>query len=367
MPIRGLTCSQSPPQPQPLPLSPQHQPNEQPAPEQSDLHRYPPQQQPPPLAPQQQLNEQPHEQPAQQPAQPLFQWKLAHSFYAMMGGFVAELHDETRTPSLLERRALTLLEMANHLEKIPAHAADDIKDRSKSGTFSKAFFCWQLFVFMVNCVIRPANHLPLSLLEITCLAHALCAIATLAFWWHKPHNVRRPTIVTLPPPISLSERQEHGGSITLSGLLSKPEEALRLVPRQPLAAMLASLGLAALYGLPHLAALGTEFPTLAEKRCWQVATFLIIGIPLLVTPLSISVLRLSRWASPPAEISWETPKEHPRATAAKRKLGYLLLAFFVPYVIASTFIVCESLRQLRALPPDAFVSPELICYLPHFG
>ncbi|KZW01082.1 hypothetical protein EXIGLDRAFT_761092 [Exidia glandulosa HHB12029] len=129
------------------------------------------------------------------------QWTLVHGFYAAMGGFVFETAPGDPFLPLADTRMVIsragvkyLMERAPEL--IPDIAAVDIADRSKAGATGKALLCCQVLYFCGSCVARLRQSLPLSLLEITTIAHSLCALLAYAMWWYKPQDVEQPTLIS---------------------------------------------------------------------------------------------------------------------------------------------------------------------------
>lgn len=125
-----------------------------------------------------------------------------------MGGFV--LHDpylpkpkDNYLPSWQRNGVLTpegvrfLMEHAP--EFIPDLAPDDILDRSKADGLAKALLVWQVFWFLLTCVNRAAQGLPLSLLEVSTIAHAFCSLITYALWWEKPKGIDHPSAILATP------------------------------------------------------------------------------------------------------------------------------------------------------------------------
>ncbi|EJD39362.1 hypothetical protein AURDEDRAFT_128295 [Auricularia subglabra TFB-10046 SS5] len=346
-------------------------------------------------------------------------WTMTHSFYAVMGGLVVKSPDGLR--------ALTPDEVLEHWDSIPSLAADDIQDRSKAGLIAKALFCWQLVAFTVSCIARLTEHLALSLLEITTLAHCLCALLSIVCWWHKPHGVSECVIIEFRvtnttevvtsdgpssdaaepgtvnehspadimdeqspdaltsmlahnPPTEPSLGAEEPTGVLVHTPLVTPSEPPRgaadpstVVEDTPVTPPIGpspdatekhpvlkqvfslpiSLTLLALYGLPHLLGLRVEFPTLAERRCWIIATSTIIGgLPLaLVHETYVGLMRSGNGQSPDSRSCWD----------------YLMGCIGIAYMLACCFILCESVRQLFVLPSATFVSPDLVCYLPNFS
>lgn len=274
------------------------------------------------------------------------QWTMTRAFYVVMGGFFAKAKSSDRVTYLDPDEVISLCKVDRMR---PLFAVDGLEDHSKAGALAKALFCWQLLVFVISCIARRAEHLPLSLLEITTLAHSLCGLAAFVLWWHKPHSVNE--VVSVPIDDSLRRKiawtkyndDEEPSTIVGLAILVDPK-------RESLAkAVLSSLAVPALYGLPHLLGLGTEFPTLAERRCWQVATAIIIGTPVFGVALG--------WVDARA------------SSGGKLEITVRGLAYggCVVYCIASCFIIAECFRQLFALPSGAFVAPAFVCYLPHFS
>lgn len=291
-------------------------------------------------------------------------WTLTHSFYAVMNGFVYDTrYNYYDSPPYTGTRDIKPDDIPgrialppNDTERIPDVSVDDIEDRSKAGIPAKLFLICQLFVFLVNCCARWNQSLPLSLLEITTIAHALCSIIAMVLWWYKPHSVGGATIidrrVPFPPPlyswrrIFSWRRLEDGAKKVFPG-----QDITMNIPRTVTVA-----ALAVLYGLPHLLGLSVHFPTFAERLCWTIATSVVIGSPLTMCVIFWTVHHINRM--------------HMRMhmlNAVLYLLNLLLLILLVLYSIASMFLVGESVRQIFALPVESFREPQLAIYLPSFS
>lgn len=125
-------------------------------------------------------------------------WTLTHGFYAAMGGFVLEtsepiLRSETRF--VLTPAGVQFL-MRHAPRVIPDLSEDSLLDRSKADGIQKFLFVWQMLFFCFSCAERLAQGLPLSLLEVSTLAHALCMLIICIVWWKKPFNVDEPTLIS---------------------------------------------------------------------------------------------------------------------------------------------------------------------------
>ncbi|KAF9474069.1 hypothetical protein BDN70DRAFT_816329, partial [Pholiota conissans] len=131
-------------------------------------------------------------------------WTIAHGFFLQMGGFM--LSDNGRPVHILLidgswRRLGTPKE--NQLIYIiqvgiicpPRVTEEDIQDRSKGDIISKTIIILQTTWFIVQCIARWSQHLPLTELEIVTLGFAMLNGITYALWWNKPQNVGRPVFL----------------------------------------------------------------------------------------------------------------------------------------------------------------------------
>ena len=71
----------------------------------------------------------------------------------------------------------------------PELSTAELEDRSKGDIFVKGAAILQLTWLVIQMVVRGSEGLAVSLLEITTLAYAVCAIATYSLLWHKPQDV----------------------------------------------------------------------------------------------------------------------------------------------------------------------------------
>ncbi|KAI4265643.1 MAG: hypothetical protein L6R38_009270, partial [Xanthoria sp. 2 TBL-2021] len=135
---------------------------------------------------------------------PQASWSLVHGFYALMGGYAFSIKtaDGDILPWPHTRAALTpagIMFCLNHEPDIlPYLSPEQIKDKSKADGLKKTLVCAQATWFCVQCIARLAESLPLSLLELNTVAHALCTLVIYLLWWHKPLDVEEPTLITDP-------------------------------------------------------------------------------------------------------------------------------------------------------------------------
>ncbi|KAF8173471.1 hypothetical protein BJ912DRAFT_1147789 [Pholiota molesta] len=107
------------------------------------------------------------------------QWTLAHGFFLQMGGFM--LCESGRPIQTLPR-----------VIDPPRITEEDIQDRSKGDAISKTLIVLQTTWFVVQCVARWSQRLPVTELEVVTLGFAMLNGITYGLWWDKPQNVGRP-------------------------------------------------------------------------------------------------------------------------------------------------------------------------------
>ncbi|KAL8698518.1 MAG: hypothetical protein Q9201_006528 [Fulgogasparrea decipioides] len=128
------------------------------------------------------------------------EWELVHGFYVLMGGFALASPNDTFLPDGLTRAPLTpsgLRFLLQHEpEALPDISAEQIRDKSKADGLKKTVVCIQALWFCIQCITRLSQRLPVSLLEINTMGHALCTLVIYLLWWHKPFDVEEPTLLT---------------------------------------------------------------------------------------------------------------------------------------------------------------------------
>ena len=81
----------------------------------------------------------------------------------------------------------------NYSFTMPTEA--EIKDRGKSDWLARSFVLLQTSWFIMQCIARGVEHLPLTHLEIVTLAYVAMDFVIYIFWRNKPANVDRPVRV----------------------------------------------------------------------------------------------------------------------------------------------------------------------------
>jgi hypothetical protein len=136
---------------------------------------------------------------------PEYGWTRTHGFFAVMGGFV--LYEDDKPPSILDPR-----ELAPYLRKGEIDITQkEIQDRSRGDVLSKGLVVIQMGWFILQCIGRSEEHLPITEIELVTLAFATLNFITYGLWWDKPLGVQCPyRIVRKGKPMLQHEAEEEG-------------------------------------------------------------------------------------------------------------------------------------------------------------
>lgn len=130
-------------------------------------------------------------------------WTPTHSHYALMGGYaISNLSASSNIlPNRQARLSLTpaaLLFLAkHHPDLIPDLTEEEILDKSKASSLAKAIVCIQASWFCIQCILRLAEGLSISLLELNTFGHSICALIIYLSWWNKPLDIGLPSIISI--------------------------------------------------------------------------------------------------------------------------------------------------------------------------
>ncbi|KAF7984874.1 hypothetical protein HWV62_10855 [Athelia sp. TMB] len=111
-------------------------------------------------------------------------WKIAHAFFVIMGGYYFYNKDGPRHP--LSPKMVVELVRRGHLV---APTSDELVNQSNGDALSKGVAILQTLWFIMQCIARHTNHLPLTSLEVMTLAYTVITLAMYIVWWDKPLNV----------------------------------------------------------------------------------------------------------------------------------------------------------------------------------
>ena len=105
-----------------------------------------------------------------------------------MGGF--KFFDDNG-PRTLEPQELQTLARKGEID-FPDITEREIRDKSKGDVLSKGLVVIQTSWFILQCIARRVERLPITELELVTLAFAALNFITYALWWNKPLDVQCP-------------------------------------------------------------------------------------------------------------------------------------------------------------------------------
>ncbi|KLO14051.1 hypothetical protein SCHPADRAFT_967020 [Schizopora paradoxa] len=311
---------------------------------------------------------------------------LKHGFYATMGGFAFRQSVGKDGCWCSQPLKLTVdgvkFVVQHEPDLIPDLPITSIADRSKSNSLGKALLVVQVAWFCLNCASRLAERIPLSLLEVSTLAHGLFTLSSCAMWWSKPLTIDEPTWISLGDnrakellallQILSNDDDEEQMTIpygrhayTTSDLVPKLDEffdakgfatfSSYALYRCTDYAVTTCIPL--IYGFLHLLALRAQFPTSNERDLWRIAAVVIMSSGAFQAMVEV----IKDIYFPGLGVSGSLEQAMDRS---KNIVYYRILPFF--YLLASGYLLVESIRQLWYLPHDAYVVASWSSYIPHW-
>jgi hypothetical protein len=118
---------------------------------------------------------------------------MTYGFYAVMGGFVVNVHPIHNTLKKVTLTPFGILALARegHFLDIPG---DAIKDKSKADGLAKTLVLLQVGWMIVQLIGRKATGLPITLLEVHTLVHVACALIMYILWFKVSPYRRYPAL-----------------------------------------------------------------------------------------------------------------------------------------------------------------------------
>ena len=260
---------------------------------------------------------------------------------------------------------------------VPTEA--EINDRGKSDWLAKSLVLLQTSWFVIQCITRGIEHLPVTHLEIVTLAYAAMNFIIYIFWWNKPLNVSRPIRVfrkskpgdTQPQvtePISEARKLTWDtffeGLITILAFIAGGQDGdvnltrEHRVPRfwanntddeNVTIADTIVLVVGVCFGAIHCIAWVFSFPTHMELLMWRISSVAITAVPIYI-PL---VLLFAVWLD---FMNFEYTKN--AAVSSILPAGIL-------YILARAVTLVLAFTSLRDLPPGAYETVYWTTFIPH--
>lgn len=113
-------------------------------------------------------------------------WTQAHGYFMIMGGFMTYEGDKMG-------HVVTSNELDGLLSKgLIRVTKKEIGDKGRGNSLSKIIVLAQTTWFILQCIARNINDLPITELELVTLAFSALNFFTYALWWNKPLDVECP-------------------------------------------------------------------------------------------------------------------------------------------------------------------------------
>ena len=261
---------------------------------------------------------------------------------------------------------------------VPTEA--EIRDKGKSDWLAKSLVLLQTSWFVMQCIARAINHLPITHLEIVTLAYAAMNFVIYIFWWNKPLNVNRPVRVfrksdpnaaaggNQPQQSGRSGRIERrltfgaigNGLETLFTLIVEGEDNVNLSREDRVPSFWADdrsddffaadgivLGVGVCFGAIHCIAWHFSFPTYAELLMWRISSVAITVVPVYILLMFYFGLLLVD------------------SSLSGTVLVFGPLSGGILYILARAVTLILAFTSLGDLPPGAYETVHWTTFIPH--
>ena len=313
-------------------------------------------------------------------------WSTAHGFFIVMGGFhlfersSGEASGDERRISQEDDKPLhplkaSDLEQCNGYSEFFMPTKAEIEDRGKSDWLAKSLVLLQTSWFVIQCIARGIEHLPVTHLEVVTLAYAAMNFVIYIFWWNKPLNVKQPVRVVrksdpedTQPQVTepISEAREltwkairksletvvatiigaQDGGVDLSRKDRVPKFWADSIDGDIGIADFIVLGVGACFGAIHCIAWVFSSPTRAELLIWRIASVAITAVPIY---MYIGFF-LAAWVD----------NEDFSVTEV-----ILFLPPSILYILARVVTLILAFISLRDLPLGAYQTVHWTTFIPH--
>jgi len=327
-------------------------------------------------------------------------WTITHGFFATMGGFME--YDGNRPIRVLLPEQIESYSLTGNGD-FPRISKAEIEDKSKGDAISKGVVILQTSWFVIQCIARGVQGLPITELELVTVAFAALNFVIYVLWWEKPQNVQRG--VRVYKKRRTEEAGDDGDIETTVGYWVALRDAVSDLPAaivrgpsaidsdfdswlarvltwpfvQPLYIMLSYrdneyekrvntfypdkwvetsenfssfvvVTITLAFGGIHCIGWTFDFPSNIERTLWRVASISITGIPILVFPLGVLGDMVDN--------------------VFKKRFGdfCINMSVILPlsfYLLSRLALLVLSLLPLRSLPSAAFHVVHWTSIIPH--
>ncbi|KAF7970316.1 hypothetical protein HWV62_24388 [Athelia sp. TMB] len=298
-------------------------------------------------------------------------WTIVHGFFIIMGGFHYYRDGEPMWPipftadrTGTEYRHKDVLTLVKSRSLVPP-TVEELGDRSKGDTLSKAVAVCQTLWFVTQCIARRAQGMVVTNLEIMTLAYTVITVAMYAAWWHKPLNVRCPVRIVGNLPRE-EQKYQFAWTDTIDYVIGERDYWITLHTQDrvptfwsdcfsnngniPFHADVIALSVAMVFGAIHCAAWSYTFPSLAEKTSWRASALAISVIPI---PMVAALALFDPFSATVGTNFFD------------RIVIFCMGLCGLLYIIARIILLTISFTTLRHLPLSAFQTVQWTTFVPH--
>ncbi|KAF7984856.1 hypothetical protein HWV62_10819 [Athelia sp. TMB] len=288
-------------------------------------------------------------------------WKMPHAFFVIMGGY--HFYNKARPGHPLSPPQAVELVKRGHLV---APTSDELANQSKGDALSKGVAILQTLWFVMQCIARRIERLPVTSLEVMTLAYTVITVAMYAVWWDKPLNVS--CAVRVPEEEVEGEIMEQYESVwerIMAYILGNQDRYvdLRHCTRVPtfwagdpgeiiIYGDVIALLVAMVFGAVHCIAWFDTFQSPLEQQLWRASAIAIIAVPAALALVLVIASLIQGIFS------------------ASDTLPVIITGVFygplaLIYVAARVSLIVISFTSLSMLPPAAYHSVQWTTFIPH--
>ncbi|KAL0575387.1 hypothetical protein V5O48_006580 [Marasmius crinis-equi] len=271
-------------------------------------------------------------------------------------------------------------------ERRIALTKEDIQDRSRADSWSKAILILQTVLFILQCMRHVLNGISLAEVEVLTIALVTLNFGTFFLWWSKPQGVRYPEVINVSifptRPITAPAQQSSVFKViwqwfshdflATQGLfgfwifvplaypfLSLLMRTMNLVfdaddyqaghlyssklKTSPPRLYFSVYTSAVLFGGLHLISWSFVFPTMVERDLWRTCAVVIT-----ISPIAVAYA----WHFTQYRAGCSSHPSSLRAAVWKTVLQAVLLLAPALYVVAKVILIAIALSALRPYPSD---------------
>ncbi|KAF6224633.1 hypothetical protein HO173_012976 [Letharia columbiana] len=292
-------------------------------------------------------------------------WTLTHSLFLQMGGFCLETpsgkrlqFDAIEIQSAIDAGKGTGHRSPDWLSKLEEVEESHINDHAMSSPLTKFIACSQALWMVTQVIARVCRHQAVTLLEVSTLAYAACALIAYVAWWEKPQNATLPIIIPCFDedfPKGRTEDPMYCSDVEFSGYLWAGQNWVIHVSGRDEAKLIDG-GLVplcpAIFGAIHVASWNIRLLSNVEQWLWRASALYCCTAGLLNLSVGIDSLHLRR------------------LVLDSRSYGGMVspwtrLVIVSLYVLVRLFMIVEAFASLRELPPSAYESVHWSSFIPH--